>query len=255
MALNYWTGDITGELFSYKLAMQKLAITISPKVKPEVLKYMDSINHGGTGYHQQTDIPEALARKLKSCGLSHQCMMDAAVEFINQKGAGGSAKTSSSENHSDNNSLAALMLAILMTRAELLESSLRDQAKIVQDKNAMLKYANTVMAKARAAKKGSSEENKTAMPKDVVKFFADNKIPWGEGGGRINADTSHKLDAAEWDLAIQNMKGWSESLTSTSQFDIIKLQSTSGKFNQIFELMSQFLAKHFRAGDSLIRNI
>ena len=147
------------------------------------------------------------------------------------------------------------MLAVMSERAELLEKTLRDQVQEVREKNNKLKEANSVMAKARAAKKGSGEEDKTEMPQDVKDFFAKNDISWGDGGSKIDPSSSYSLNASEWDLAIENMKGWSESLTSSSQLDMTKLQSTSGKSNQTFEMMSQFIAKYFRSGDSVIKNI
>lgn len=176
--------------------------------------------------------------------------MSETVGLINSAGA-----TYISENLLKNADLDALMLAVMSERAELLEKTLRDQVQEVREKNNKLKEANSVMAKARAAKKGSGEEDKTEMPQDVKDFFAKNDISWGDGGSKIDPSSSYSLNASEWDLAIENMKGWSESLTSSSQLDMTKLQSTSGKSNQTFEMMSQFIAKYFRSGDSVIKNI
>ena len=148
------------------------------------------------------------------------------------------------------------MLAVMSERAELLEETLREQVQEVRQKNDKLKNANSMMAKARAAKKGAKESVKTEMPPEVKTFFAENDIAWGEGGKqKMDPNSKQELNSTQWDLAIENMKGWSESLTSSSQLDMTKLQSTSGKFNQTFEMMSQFISKYYRSGDNLIKNI
>jgi len=151
-------------------------------------------------------------------------------------------------------SLDALMLAIMSERAEILEEVLREQVQEVRKKNNKLKDANVILGKARASKTGASETDKTEMPKEIKQFFADNDIPWSGKGNKVDPNQTYTLNSNEWDLAIENVKGFTEGLTSSSQLDMTKLQSTSGKFNQTFEMMSQFLAKWFRTGDAVIKN-
>ncbi|MTI14148.1 hypothetical protein [Sansalvadorimonas verongulae] len=182
--------------------------------------------------------------------LTGQQMMNKTVKLINS-----AAGAPTNQNFLDNASLDALMLAVMSERAEILEETLREQVQEVRNKNDKLKQANSIMAKARAAKKDSKESRKTPMPQDVKDFFAENNISWGSGGEKIDPSQTHQLNAGQWDLAIENMKGWTESLTSSSQLDMTKLQSTSGKFNQTFEMMSQFVSKYYRSGDNVIKNI
>ena len=205
-----------------------------------------SIQTGGAGPQQQIYQSELTQGQIQE----RQEALPGIVRMINE-----AAGAPTDKNFLDNASLDALMLAIMTDRAEMLESTLREQVNEVRTKNAKLKEANSMMAKARAASKGSSEDDETKMPKEVINFFASNNIPWGEKGGKIDPNSSHELNSSQWELAIENMKGWSESLTSSSQLDMTKLQSTSGKFNQTFEMMSQFISKYFRSGDSLIKNI
>ncbi len=205
-----------------------------------------SITTGGTQSAQQIHQQNTHAKQ----SVHGQKTLKKAVQMINH-----AAGAPLNKNFIDTAGLDALMLAIMSERAELLEETLREQVQEVRTKNSKLKNANSIMAKARAAKKGSKEEEKTEMPKDVVNFFAENDIPWGDGGEKIDPNKTHTLNSGQWDLALENMKGWSESLTSSSQLDMTKLQSTSGKFNQTFEMMSQFISKYFRSGDSIIKNI
>ncbi|WP_281646111.1 hypothetical protein [Parendozoicomonas sp. Alg238-R29] len=182
--------------------------------------------------------------------MTGQQMMKESVKMINS-----AAGAPMSQDFIDKASIDALMLAVMSEKAEILEETLREQVQEVRTKNNKLKDANKIMAKARAAKKGSKESSKTEMPQEVKEFFAKNDISWGSGGGKIDPNQTHKLNSGEWDLAIENMKGWTESLTSSSQLDMTKLQSTSGKFNQTFEMMSQFISKYYRTGDNIIKNI
>ena len=197
--------------------------------------------------NQQDQMAQAANNKRSMNG---QQMMKKSVQLINQ--AAGASKN---VNFLSVASLDALMLAIMSERAEILEETLREQVQEVRKKNDKLKESNQILAKARAAKSGSKESVKTQMPDEVKKFFHDNDIAWEKKGAKIDPNKTYNLNSAQWDLAIENMKGFTESLTSTSQLDMTKLQSTSGKFNQTFEMMSQFVAKYYRTADNLIKNI
>ncbi len=158
----------------------------------------------------------------------------------------------SSANTGERVPLDALMMAIMTERAELLEGQLREQVDEIRGKNSQLKDANNIMAKARNQKKDATEDDKTVMTDDIKNFFKANDIPWGD---KKSGEMPTELNSTQWDLAIENLKGWSESLTSTSQLAMTKLQSASGKFNQTFEMLSQFISKYYRGGDSIIKNI
>ena len=168
-------------------------------------------------------------------------MMKKTMGLINR-----AAGVSDNVNYLSDASIDALMLAIMSDRAELLENTLRTQVDQVRAKNDQLKEANEILASARGAKSNTGEEGRTAVPPEVAKFFDDNNIKWN---GNATQNSS------QWGLAIENLKGFSESLTSTSQLDMTKLQSTSGKFNQTFEMMSQFISKYYRSSDNIIKNI
>ncbi len=204
----------------------------------------------GGGAKTAQQIQRDMVRKRANQSITPQQMMKKTIKLINS-----AAGAPMNQNFIDKANLDALMLAVMSERAELLEETLREQVQEVRSKNSKLKKANKMMGMARAAKKGSKESTKTSMPPEVVQFFKDNDIPWGKEGKQIDPNQEQKLNSGQWDLAIENMKGWSESLTSSSQLDMTKLQSTSGKFNQTFEMMSQFISKYYRSGDNLIKNI
>ena len=149
-------------------------------------------------------------------------------------------------------SLAALMMVVMVERAEILEGQLREEVEEIQGDNAELKNANNIMAKSRNAKKDASEDDKTAMPAEVSNFLKKHNIPWTTKDD--NDNTPGKLNSTQWDLAIENIKGWSESKNSGSQLKMTQVQSLSGKNNQTFDTLSQFITKGFRSSDGIIKN-
>ena len=188
-----------------------------------------------------------------------------------------------------NASIDALMMSIMSERAEVLEGVLREQVDEIRKKNSKLKEARNILGKARADKSGATDKEKTQASPEILKFMAKENISFNKDYSKefssikkytqkykelekkgaspeqlavidkkINKKISSmnvKLSDKEWDITIENIKGWTESLTSTSQLDMTQLQSTSGKFNQTFEMLSQFTAKYFRTGDKIIGNI
>ncbi len=160
-------------------------------------------------------------------------------------------------NHNLRPSLDSLMLLVVISRAELLDGSLRKQVQDVQAKNAELGKYNEILAVARSNKMGATDKEKRPVSATVANFMAAKGIPFNNESSAANPTTltGKELNSAEWDLLVENIRGYSESLTSTSQLDMTKLQSISGKYNQTFEMGSQFISKYFRNTDTLIKNI
>ena len=150
-------------------------------------------------------------------------------------------------------SLEALMMVVMVERAEILEGQLREEVEEIKGDNAELKNANNIMAKSRNAKKDASEDDKTAMPAEVRNFLKEHDIPWTTKDDKDKAPG--KLNSTQWDLAIENIKGWSESKNSNSQLKMTQVQSLSGKNNQTFDALSQYVAKYFRSSDGIVKNI
>jgi hypothetical protein len=74
----------------------------------------------------------------------------------------------------DNMNLMDAAQMILTERGMLLDNQLKMQIEAIDQKNAQLKEANDALVKAMAAK--ASNDGKTPMPDDLVKFFKDNGI-------------------------------------------------------------------------------
>ncbi len=57
------------------------------------------------------------------------------------------------------------------------------------------------------------------------------------------------------ELQLSNLKDKAESLTSSSQLDMAQLQSTMGKYNNSFEMLSNFVSKYGSSIDSIVGNL
>jgi hypothetical protein len=149
---------------------------------------------------------------------------------------------------SGNMTLDALMLAVMSERAQLLDGQVRNQVDQVRQKNDILKQANHWMAEARKLQNAAGTGCST-MPANMKAFFSAHGIKWDTKG----SDDLHNKD--EWGINIENLKGFTESLTSTSQLDMAQLQSLMGKYNQTFEQLSNFISKYAQSLGSIAGNL
>ena len=148
----------------------------------------------------------------------------------------------------DDVDLQSLMMAVMVKRSSLLQSRLEGSIKGVQNKNATLDQANQMLARARE-KKNAAGSGTSVMDQDMKDF-------WNMMGAKIDgSNNDNKHNAAEWDVNIEGLKGKIESLSSSSQLDLTRLQSTMNKYNQAFEMVSNFTQKYFQSLNTLTGNL
>lgn len=147
--------------------------------------------------------------------------------------------------------LQTLLMTLQMERAENLEKQLTDQANQMKQINDQLKLANQMMADARSLKitAGNASNKVSTMPNSMASFYNDNGIKYDMTGN----DKLHNKD--EWEVNIQNLKGYMDGLNSDSQMEMILLQSLMNKRNQSYEMMTQTLQKLSGVTDKIIGNI
>jgi len=87
------------------------------------------------------------------------------------------------------------------------------------------------------------------MSDDLKNFLNANKIAFDDPDG------DGVLTPQAWDNLMQGLKGIQESLTSSSQLEMAQLQSTMGKYNQSFEMLSNFTSKFFQSLNTITGNI
>ncbi len=157
-------------------------------------------------------------------------------------------------------------------RADLLDKQLQDQVKQMQHLNAKIALANKMLAYARTQqsvamnnkKKGTSKDDSEIVGYETVtdKDGKTHQEPltfrqWAQQNGVSlhdrNDDNLHNKD--EWSAIIESVKGKINALNSTSQMDMIRLQSLMNKRNQAYELMTNALQKLSGSLDKIIGNI
>lgn len=141
----------------------------------------------------------------------------------------------------------SLLMALQMERAENLDAQLMDQANAIKKKNELLAQANAALV---AARKAKNDKKATWEPAEY-KNFIDNHYP--EGRDNTGNDTFH--NDKEWDININNLKTYIDTLNSDSQMDMVRMQSLMNKRNQSFELMTNSVSKLSKNKDSIISNI
>ncbi len=137
--------------------------------------------------------------------------------------------------------LDAMIMSVLTARAEILQVQLEEQIKSIELKNDTLKQANDWLAKAKKAK----EQGASAMTPEMINFWKSMNAEYIPSG----------LNATKWDANIQGLKSKIETLTSQSQLETTKLQQTINKYNQTFEMLSNFINKYFQSISTIIQNM
>ena len=142
-------------------------------------------------------------------------------------------------------SLDALVMSVLTARAEIIEVQLRDQITSIQDKNSQLEVMNDWLAKAKA-KKAEAGSGRSGFDSAFQSY-------WDSIGAERQGGSSH--NSADWDVNIEGLKAKIEALTSQSQLETTKLQQTINKYNQSFEMLSNFINKYYQSLGTLIQNL
>lgn len=146
-------------------------------------------------------------------------------------------------------SLDALIMSVLTARADILQKQLEEQIASISEKNKKLEEANTMLARAKDLKAAAGTSGTSTMPGDMVDFWNGMGAKMSTSGG----DNVH--NSAEWDVNIEGLKGKIESLTSQSQLETTKLQQTINKYNQTFEMLSNFINKYYQSLSTIIQNL
>lgn len=143
-------------------------------------------------------------------------------------------------------SLDAMIMAVLTARADILQNQLEEQIESINQKNQTLESANNMLARAKELKADAGTSGTARMPQDMIDF-------WDSLGAKYDDSDTH--NSSEWDVNIEGLKGKIEALTSQSQLETTKLQQTINKYNQTFEMLSNFMNKYFQSISTIIQNM
>lgn len=138
--------------------------------------------------------------------------------------------------------LEALAFAVITARSDIIQRQLEQQIDAVTQKNDNLLKASAFIVQAESLKNVAPSN----MPVDMWSFMRENI---GNVHGR------NPISATNWDLNIQSIKSYADSLTNQSQLDTSKIQQTIAKYNQSFDMLSNFTNKYFQSLTSAIQNL
>jgi hypothetical protein len=157
----------------------------------------------------------------------------------------------------------SMLMAVQGNRANLLEEQLMSEMKNVQAKNEQIAGLNSRLTALTGASQLPYTDNKTAPETALTSAQRAelNKAKVVAPPALTTADTAwnaslDKLTTkGELDKAVTELKGQVDSLGSTQQMDMLRLQSLSNKRNEAFDLMTNFMKKFADKRDAIIGNM
>ncbi|WP_142848244.1 hypothetical protein [Telmatospirillum sp. J64-1] len=165
--------------------------------------------------------------------------------------------------------LEAFMMAVQAERANNLEAQMADQINEIKQRQAEIANLNELLADIRGlrpsgdnpnawADLGSTYEESEAMVTRLEKAGVTIKRDGSDSEmGGVNVPGTGKYDAKQiwFDNWIEEIKGKLDNLNSTSQLDMIRLQSLSNKRNEAFEQLTNAVQKMAKTRESIIGNM
>jgi len=161
----------------------------------------------------------------------------------------------------------ALML-VQMDRVRLCESQLQDQINTIRDKNEQMRKLNDMKSQLLQLKSAFADDAKGTDSLAGQSKWKDNadKIKqtaqslsdaWSKAGldaSYIDKIKNGTITKGEIDAADQIIKSSVDSLSSSSQMDMVRLQSLNNKRSEAFDTMTNMLKKAADSKSSVVSN-
>jgi len=153
--------------------------------------------------------------------------------------------------------LETALMAVQSQRAQLLEGQLKSQIEEVQKRNEATQHLNTFLTALNH--EGAAKEPHISLT-DKIDDSKPDSPTWGDklkefGIEQANIDKNGSLDAKEIAAAADLLKGKIDSLNSSQQMDMLRLQSLTNKRNEAFDVMTNFIKKMQDSRSSIIGNM
>lgn len=151
-----------------------------------------------------------------------------------------------------------MMMAIQIERGNVLDNQIKDQMNDMQKRNVWLKDANAALNAMRTARPTSEKADATSYGTFTDSAGKSQNVhDWMTANGvSIETAGNDKIGVqAEFDAAIQNLKGSIDTVNSQSQMDMVRLQGLMDKRNQAFDMMTNTLSKTSKNLDGIIGNM
>ena len=167
------------------------------------------------------------------------------------------------------------LLAVQTQRANLLETQMKEQMKTVQDRNRDIEILNQALAQLRLMRPDAADtsaELDTNSPMFLVpkERYTEGSDMWNaaDDNGMVSVNTTGLLETYgidlpgfgymtqdEYDQAIPTVTAKIDSLNSSQQMDMLRLQSLTNKRNEAFDLMTNFIKKSQDARSAIVGNM
>lgn len=160
--------------------------------------------------------------------------------------------------------LETAMMAIQSQRANLLEGQLRTQLDAISARNKSIADLNALLADLRALRPGGTEREKWgnlgASAAEGRANYARLKaagVSFPTGADEVNEPGTGIYDAKQktFDAWAEQVKGKIDSMNSSQQMDMLRMQSLTNKRNEAFDLMSNFIKKMADGRSSILGNM
>lgn len=139
--------------------------------------------------------------------------------------------------------LETALMAVQSNRANLLDQQLRDQINQIQSRNEMISKLSTLLGRLQQLQPGKGS---AALP-------AELRLELKNAG--VNLPTAEVLKGEEWTSLMAQLKTKIDSISSSQQMDMLRLQGLSNKRNEAFDVMTNFIKKMQESRSSIIGNM
>jgi hypothetical protein len=147
--------------------------------------------------------------------------------------------------------LETAMMAVQSNRANLLDAQLKAEALAVQERNTKIADLNML----HQALEGSGAEGlnlDSRIKPDSDETYRDKLVSLGI---EADSDGDGRLQGSEVEAAANLIHGQIDSLSTSQQMDMLRLQALSNKRNEAFEVMTNFIKKMQDSRASIIGNM
>lgn len=160
--------------------------------------------------------------------------------------------------------LESAMMAVQSQRAQLLEGQLKTQLESVQQRNKEIADMNELLGKLRSLRPSGTDPNKWANlggNQAEGRALYDRLVKVGvtmpTGDDKVDEPGTGIYDAKQktYDVWAEHIKAKIDSLNSSQQMDMLRMQSLTNKRNEAFDLMTNFIKKMQDNRSSILGNM
>lgn len=144
-----------------------------------------------------------------------------------------------------NPDLETVLLQVQTDKSKQLDEQMKAQMELIQKVNNEIAKLNESLNKLKSSRPQKSGDSVT-LDADLQKKLTENGI---------SVPSSNKWTQADVDRALESLRSKIDSLNSTQQMDMLRLQSLTNKRNEAFDAMSNFIKKMAEQRGNIVGNM